>query len=90
MEYERIKAENETKKLVQEAQEKVTFPLPLQPSCKVIFTLSGKRETCQYQSYETVKNFKWRKQPQSSKSLPVIVDNCFLSSAYWAFKLQPH
>ena len=48
MEYERIKAENETKKLVQEAQEKVTFPLPLPPSRKVIFTLSGKRETCQY------------------------------------------
>ena len=46
MEYERIKAENEIKKLVQEAQEKVIFPSFLShinDSCSL-----GKREACQY------------------------------------------
>ena len=41
MEYEKIKTENKMKKLVQEAQEKVTFPsflLPLQPLHVAIHT----------------------------------------------------
>ena len=46
MEYERIKAENEIKKLVQEAQEKVTFPSFLS-HINVIVSL-GKREAFQY------------------------------------------
>jgi len=68
MEYERIKAENEVKKLVQEAQEKVMFPsFPFGPAMQHInvygkfITSLGKREACKYQSYEIVKNFKWRK-----------------------------